>query len=80
MSKFDEDESVEQVGEPVSRVLNDTDPEKSWLLTNPTLTFIGCMRPIGQPSSYNQINQKKKIYEINIFFQKIDKNEQWTLQ
>ena len=50
MSKSDEEESVEEVGEPVSKVLNDTDPEKSPFLGKPTLTFRGC-KPRGQPSS-----------------------------
>lgn len=57
VSKSDE-ESVEEVGEPVIKVLNETDPEKSLFLPKPTLTLIGC-KPRGQPSSYNHINQKK---------------------
>jgi hypothetical protein len=56
VSKSDE-EAVEEVGEPVSKVLNDIDPERWRFLTSPTLTFRGC-KPRGQPSSYNQINQK----------------------
>jgi len=52
VSKSDE-ESVE---EPVSKVLNDIDPEKSPFLAIPTLTFRGC-KPRGQPSSCNQISQ-----------------------
>lgn len=58
MSKSDE-ESVEEVGEPVIKVLNDTDPEKSLCLAKPTLTLIGC-KPRGHPSSYNHISQEKK--------------------
>jgi hypothetical protein len=50
VSKSDE-ESVEEVGEPVIKVLNDTDPEKSRFPAKPTLTFSGC-NPRGQPSSY----------------------------
>lgn len=53
MSKSDE-ESVEEVGEPVSKVLNDTDPENSSFLDKPTLTFRGC-KPRGHPSSYSSI-------------------------
>lgn len=45
-----EEESEAEVGEPVSRVLNETDPLKSRFLTNPTLTFNGCS-PSGHPSS-----------------------------
>lgn len=55
VSKSDE-ESVEEVGETVSIVLNDIDPEKSPFLGSPTRTFKGC-KPRGQPSSYNQIGQ-----------------------
>ena len=62
MSKSDE-ESVEEVGEPVIKVLNDIDPEKFWFLANPTLTFSGC-KPRGQPSSYNQISQKSNSLNL----------------
>lgn len=48
-----EEESVEEVGEPVSKVLNDTDPKLSpWFLAKPALKFRGC-KPRGHPSSYN---------------------------
>ena len=60
MSKSEE-ESVEHVGEPVSRVLKEIDPKKSLFLPNPTLALIG-WRPSGQPSSYNHISQEKKNY------------------
>jgi len=62
VSKSDE-ESVEEVGEPVIKVLNDIDPEKFWFLANPTLTFRGC-KPRGQPSSYNQISQKSNSLNL----------------
>jgi hypothetical protein len=55
VSRSDE-ESVEEVGEPVIKVLNDLDPEKSPFLAIPTLAFRGC-KPRGQPSSCNQISQ-----------------------
>ena len=54
-----EEESV-LVGEAVSRVLKETDPERLRFLTKPTLKFTGC-NPSGHPSScrqkMNQINQ-----------------------
>jgi hypothetical protein len=56
VSRSDE-ESVEEVGEPVIKVLNDLDPEKSPFLAIPTLAFRGC-KPRGQPSSCNQISQQ----------------------
>lgn len=62
MSKSDE-ESVEEEGEPVSKVLNDIDPELLPFLTNSILSFSGC-KPRGHPSFYHQINRsKKKITE-----------------
>lgn len=56
VSRSDE-ESVEELGEPVSKVLNEIEPEKSPILANP-ITFSGC-KPSGHPSSCNQISQKK---------------------
>lgn len=57
MSKSEE-ESVEHVGEPVSKVLKEIEPEKSRFLGNPTRALSGC-RPSGHPSSYNHINKIK---------------------
>lgn len=68
VSKSDE-ESVEELGEPVSKVLNEIDPEKSPILANPILTFSGC-KPRGHPSSCNQISQKKVAKTSN----RMDKN------
>ena len=68
MSKSEE-ESVEQVGELVSKVLNDIDPEKSGFLAKPTLALSGC-RPSGQPSSCYHISpelKKKKCIIMNYF-------------
>lgn len=50
VSKSDE-ESVEEDGEPVSKVLNDIDPPFSLFLTNSILAFTGCSKPRGHPSS-----------------------------
>jgi hypothetical protein len=41
---------VEELGEPVSKVLKETDPDKSRFLTNPTLALSG-LKPKGHPSS-----------------------------
>ena len=75
MSKSEE-ESVEQVGELVSKVLNDIDPEKSGFLAKPTLALSGC-RPSGQPSSCYHISpelKKKKMYYYELFSIIMDKN------
>lgn len=45
-----EEESVEEIGEPVSKVLKECEPLRSRFLTSPTLTFSGCS-PNGHPSS-----------------------------
>ena len=70
-----EEETMEEVGEPVSKVLKETDPDKSRFLTNPTLAFSG-LNPKGHPSSCipNQssgfshllkISKKKSIKSIH---------------
>lgn len=54
VSGSEEEEKAVQVGEPVTKVLNEADPaEKSRLLINPTLAFSG-RNPKGHPSSYTQ--------------------------
>jgi len=54
VSKSDE-ESVEEDGEAVIKVLNDIDPVPvpafSLFLTNSILAFTGCSKPRGHPSS-----------------------------
>lgn len=45
-----EEESVDEIGEPVSKVLKECEPLRSRFLTSPTLTFSGCS-PNGHPSS-----------------------------
>jgi len=45
-----EEESVERVGEAVSIVLKETDPEKSPFLANPILS-LNSLKPKGHPSS-----------------------------
>ena len=57
VSKSDE-ETVEELGEPVMKVLKEVEPEKSLFLTNPTLVFNGC-KPRGQPSSCHQKPTRK---------------------
>lgn len=49
-----EEESVEELGEPVSKVLKETEADKLRFLTNPTLALSG-LRPRGHPSSYIKI-------------------------
>lgn len=71
MSKSEE-ESVEEVGEPVIKVLKDTDPEKSPFLANPTLALSGC-KPRGQPSSYNQISIEISRIERNVLRKETNK-------
>lgn len=45
-----EEESVEEEGEPVIKVLKESDPLNPRFLTCPALTFNGCS-PSGHPSS-----------------------------
>lgn len=49
-----EEEMVEEVGEPVIKVLKEADPEKSRLLISPSLALSG-LSPKGHPSSCTQI-------------------------
>lgn len=48
-----EEEMVEQVGDAVSKVLNEADPEISRLLISPSLAFSG-LSPKGHPSCCTQ--------------------------
>jgi hypothetical protein len=59
-----EEEMVEEVGEPVSKVLNEIDPDKSRFLTNPTLAFSG-LNPKGHPSSCFHIKINKSTHFVN---------------
>lgn len=45
-----EEESVDELRDAVSKVLNEIEPLKSEFLANPTLAFTGC-NPRGHPSS-----------------------------
>jgi hypothetical protein len=58
-----EEEMVEEMGEPVSKVLKETDPDKSRFLTNPTLAFSG-LKPKGHPSSACIPNQSSGFTHI----------------
>ena len=61
-----EEESVEELGEPVSKVLKETEPDKLRFLTNPTLALSG-LRPRGHPSSYIKNNNNNN-----------NKNNKWV--
>lgn len=55
-----EEESVEEIGEAVSKVLKEREPLRSRFLTSPTLTFSGCS-PNGHPSSCIYTTQRRNI-------------------
>lgn len=55
-----------ELGEPVSRVLNEIDPLKSRFLSNSTLALTG-LRPRGHPSSCKcNVKRKSNMLSENI--------------
>jgi len=72
VSRSDE-ESVEGVGEAVSMVLKETDPEKSPFPANPILAF-NSLKPKGHPSSCiapKPSNHNKKIKRYKTEYEKL---------